>query len=121
MKAETINNNLHRLCHFLNMPEDRWRTCTEPNISIEFLLKEYSRILDYHGAPMDGLSHLYLPAEDYIEMENWIVSFPIEFTYHLEAKDEIIDNDGQKIGILRPATMGLMYDGYRWHIQKTEP
>ena len=116
MTVETVERNCNRLFAFFN--EEKALTFSGGNVATpKYLLDTYSRILDYHGAPRSGLSTLYLPMADYMEMEEWLSSFSVEFIYNHKAENKTIDNGGQIIPIIRPATLGFLYSGYQWHIE----
>ncbi len=125
MTLETVNKNIHRLTYFLGMPEDTWPTFTNggSELTIQwsplFFLQQYARVLDYNGCGPHGLSRIFLPAEEYQEMEEWLASSMItSFIYQNHAENKIIDNGDQKIPIVRPASLGFQFDGYYWDIQK---
>ena len=116
MTAETINKNINRLYQFLNVDEserDSFEGWHEPKV----ILQVYGHILDCHGLPRSGLSTLYLPPEEYAEMEKAVLNPAASFIYqHEDSKP--IDNNGQTLYRPLLANFGLMYDGFYWHIQK---
>ena len=110
MTAETINKNINRLYQFYNVDEGR-RDSFDGWHEPKFILQTYGRILDWNGAPRSGLSTLYLPPEEYHEMEGWLASVPVQMIYQYEDNPHIGHTN-------RPASLGFLWDGYQWHIQK---
>lgn len=116
MTAETINKNINRLYQFYNVDESG-RSSFEGHFEPKDLLEAYGRILDWNGAPKSGLSILYLPRDEYLEMEQWLASTYKQAIYVREESTHI-DNHGQILQHHVPASFGFLHDGYYWHIQK---
>src|ERR1700743_818549 len=95
MKIETGTNNCNRLMAFLNDKTELAYGGEGEMVDPPFLLKWYSRILDYNGCGPSGLSGIFLPLDEYMEMERWIADMPMATIYHHEAENKTIDNFGQ--------------------------
>ncbi len=114
MTNKTIYNNINRLLNFINY-DIKFTDCDKYNnnniVPPITLLEAYSRQLDYHGLPKEGLSYLLVDNNEFEELEDELKnelqnsSYNSRLYFYKYGYNWVINNEGVRAKLLIPITI----------------